>query len=306
MGITPQQALDCFASDDLVGIGMEADAVRRRLHPEGVVSYIVDRTLDYTGINDPAAIHAAVADTLDLGGTGIQMQGNPHAALTLDWFEQLFSGLKQRFPAVWLHCLSVSEVLALANTSGITLRDTIARLRDAGLDSIPGDARPSALTCPPEDWIGVHRAAHQLGLGTTATMTFGAGETPEQRVAHLETIRALQEETGGFTAFIPLSFQPSAAEREDRTREEPTSVEYLKILAISRMFLDNVPNIQSTWATQGLKVLQMGLRFGSNDVGSVMPEPGASTTEEELRRLIRDAGFRPAQRDTLYRTMFLN
>jgi cyclic dehypoxanthinyl futalosine synthase len=306
MGITPQQALDCFASDDLVGIGMEADAVRRHLHPEDVVTYIVDRTLDYTGITDPAAIYAAVADTLDMGGTGIQMQGDPAPALTLDWFEQLFSGLKQRFPAAWLHCLSVSEVLALVNTSGIPLRDTIARLRDAGLDSIPGDARPSALTCPPEDWISIHRTAHQLGLGTTATMTFGAGETAEQRVAHLETVRALQEETGGFTAFIPLSFQPSAVERENRTREEPTSVEYLKTLAISRMFLDNIPNTQSTWATQGLKVLQMGLRFGSNDVGSVMPEPGTSTTEEELRRIIRDAGFRPAQRDTLYRTMFLN
>jgi len=302
MGITLQQALDCFASDDLVGIGMEADAVRRRLHPEGVVTYSVDRTLDYGGVTDPAAVYEAVAATLETGGTGVLMQSDPQAGVTLDWFEQLFKGLKQRFPGVWLHCLSAAEVLALAQASGVGLRDTLARLRDAGLDSLPGGGSE----CAVQDWLNVHRTAHQLGLGTTATMVFGAGETPEQRVAQLETVRSLQEETGGFTAFIPLSFQPSAAERENRTREEPTSVEYLKTLAISRMFLDNVPNIQSTWATQGLKVLQMGLRFGSNDVGSVMPEAGAMTTEEELRRIIRDAGFRPAQRDTLYRTMFLN
>jgi cyclic dehypoxanthinyl futalosine synthase len=302
MGITRQQALDCFASDDLIGIGMEADAVRRSLHPENVVSYVIDRSITYP--NAPETIYAEVRDTADMGGTGILLQGDASSGLKLDWFEHLFIGIRQRFPEIWLHALSANEILAIAATSGVPLRDTIARLRDAGLNSIPGDFQSST-----EDWVRVHRTAHQLGLGTTAAMTFGAGETPEQRVSHLEIVRNLQEETGGFTAFIPWSFQPDAAALESRSQEEPTSVEYLKTLAISRMFLDNIANMQSSWSNQGLKVLQMALRFGGNDVGSVMLEsagPSNRSTEEELRRIIRDAGFKPVQRDTLYRTMFLN
>jgi len=269
-------------------------------------------------------IYDKIRETLEMGGTGVLMQGGIHPDLKIDWFERLFRGIKDRFPTIWLHCLSASEILAIAEYSELSLRDTIMRLRDAGLDSIPGGGaeilddevrhRIARLKCKTQDWVDVHRTAHSLGMRTTATMMFGVGENFEQRVNHFEVVRQLQEETGGFTAFIPWSFQPQNTALGGRGWEEATSVEYLKTLAVSRMYLDNIENVQSSWVTQGLKVLQMGLRFGGNDVGSVMLEEnvvkaaGTSncTTEEELRRIIRDAGFKPVQRDTLYRTMFLN
>jgi cyclic dehypoxanthinyl futalosine synthase len=327
---------------------MEADAVRRRLHPEGVVSYIIDRNINYTNfcteyctfcafyrplkgkmaaegyILDFETIYEKIRETEEMGGTGVLMQGGLHPDLKIDWFERLFRGIRERFPNIWLHCLSASEILAIAEYSELSLRDTIIRLRDAGLQSIPGGGaeildddvrhRIARLKCKTQDWVDVHRTAHELGMRTTATMMFGVGETFEQRVNHFEVVRKLQEETGGFTAFIPWSFQPNNTALGGRGWDEATSVEYLKTLAISRMYLDNIENVQSSWVTQGLKVLQMGLRFGGNDVGSVMLEEnvvkaaGTSncTTEEELRRIIRDAGFKPVQRDTLYRTMFLN
>src|SRR5579862_4029316 len=327
MSLTKAQALELFNSDDLIGLGMEADAVRRKLHPEGVVTYIIDRNINYTNfcteyctfcafyrplkgklasegyILDFETIYAKIAETIEMGGTGV---------------------LKQRVPQIWLHCFSASEILAIAEYSNLSVRDTIIRLRDAGLDSIPGGGaeilddevrhRIARLKCGTEDWLLVHRTAHQLGMRTTATMMFGVGETYEHRVNHFEQVRRLQEETGGFTAFIPWSFQPHNTALGGRGWDEATAVEYLKVLAISRLYLDNIENVQSSWVTQGLKVLQLGLRFGGNDVGSVMLEEnvvkaaGTSncTTEEELRRIIRDAGFKPVQRDTLYRTMFLN
>ena len=348
MPLTREQALDYFRSPDLIGLGFEADAVRRRLHPEGVVSYIIDRNINYTNfcteycnfcafyrplkgprakegyILDFETIYAKIAETVEMGGTGVLMQGGIHPDLKIDWFEGLFRGIKRRFPQIWLHCLSASEVLAIAEYSGLDLRTTIARLREAGLDSIPGGGaeilddevrfRIARLKCRTEDWVSVHRTAHELGMRTTATMMFGVGESFEQRVNHFEVIRRLQEETGGFTAFIPWSFQPKHTALGGRGWDEATSVEYLKVLAISRLYLDNIENVQASWVTQGLKVLELGLHFGGNDVGSVMLEEnvvraaGTSncTTEEELRRIIRDAGFKPVQRDTLYRTMFLN
>jgi len=347
MAISRAQALDYFESDDLIGLGMEADAVRRRLHPERVVTYIIDRNINYTNfcteyctfcafyrplkgpranegyILDFEKIYEKIAETLELGGTGVLMQGGIHPDLKIDWFESLFTGIKRRFPQIWLHCLSASEILAIAEYSELSLRDTIARLRDAGLDSIPGGGaeildddvrhRIARLKCKTQDWVDVHRTAHQLGMRTTATMMFGVGETFDQRINHFEVVRQLQEETGGFTAFIPWSFQPNHTALGGRGWEEATSVEYLKVLAISRLYLDNIDNVQASWVTQGLKVLELGLHFGGNDVGSVMLEEnvvkaaGTSncTTEEELRRIIRDAGFKPVQRDTLYRTMFL-
>jgi len=348
MPLTREQALDHFQSPDLIGLGFEADAVRRRLHPEGVVTYIIDRNINYTNfcteycnfcafyrpLKGPKAkegyilefekIYEKIAETLEMGGTGVLMQGGIHPDLKIDWFEGLFTGIKRRYPRIWLHCLSASEVLAIAEYSNLSLRDTIARLRDAGLDSIPGGGaeildddvrfRIARLKCRTEDWVSVHRTAHQLGMRTTATMMFGVGETFEQRINHFEVVRRLQEETGGFTAFIPWSFQPGNTALGGRGWDEATSVEYLKVLAISRLYLDNIENVQASWVTQGLKVLELGLHFGGNDVGSVMLEEnvvkaaGTSncTTEEELRRIIRDAGFKPVQRDTLYRTMFLN
>ena len=348
MSITREQALDYFHSDDLIGLGMDADAQRRKLHPEGVVTYIIDRNINYTNfcteyctfcafyrplkgkrasegyILDFETIYAKIAETLEMGGTGVLMQGGLHPDLKIDWFEKLLRGIRERFPSIWLHCLSASEILAIAEYSELSLHDTIMRLRDAGLQSIPGGGaeilddevrfKIARLKCRTEDWLAVHRTAHELGMRTTATMMFGVGETVEHRVNHFEQVRRLQEETGGFTAFIPWSFQPNNTALGGRGWDEATAVEYLKVLAISRLYLSNIENVQSSWVTQGLKVLQMGLRFGGNDVGSVMLEEnvvraaGTSncTTEEELRRIIRDAGFRPAQRDTLYTTLFLN
>jgi cyclic dehypoxanthinyl futalosine synthase len=327
MGITRKDALDCFESDDLIGIGMEADAVRRRLHPEGVVSYTIDGRIDYTKAANGAGFESIfegisenISKIVAIGGTGVMLQGEITPAHTIAWFDGLFRSIKKRFPALWLHCLSASEILAIADHSGLTVQDTIARLRDAGLDSIPGDdagilddavqhqgARTRGKT---EDWLAVHRAAHTLRMQTTATMAFGSGETFEHRMNHLEATRRLQEETGGFASFTPWSFSPQRFAPQSSAVsgfEEATAVEYLKTLAISRMYLDNVGNVQSNLETQGLKVLQMGLRFGGNDVGSVLLAKGAnSATEEQVRQVIRDAGFKPVQRDTLYRTMFLN
>jgi cyclic dehypoxanthinyl futalosine synthase len=312
MGITRQQALDCFASDDLIGIGMEADAVRRTLHPEGVVSYTIDRPLDCSNPDIDSLCNAAVP-SIEMGATGLHVLADTAQAATLDHYEALFREIKLRFPEVRLQGLSATEILALTAASGLTLSDTIQRLNSAGLDSIASSAiildddirhRITPHKCTTEQWLSVHRAAHQLGMTTAATMIFGLGETPDQRVHHLELIHALQQETGGFTDFTPLVY-----ERENPL-EEPTAVEYLKTLAISRLFLDNIANVQASWRTQSLKVLQMGLRFGGNDVGSVLLEehqskPGGAT-EEELRRIIREAGFKPVQRDTLYRTLYLN
>ena len=315
MGITRQQALDCFASDDLIGIGMEADAVRRSLHPEGVVSYTIDRSLDCTSTNH-LALYDEIRRTVDMGATGVLLHSGTQLHVQIDHFETLFGGIKKRYPEVWLHGLSATQVLALASSSQLSLGDTIARLHGAGLDSIGSSAvilndqirrQAAPDKCSTSDWISVHRTAHQLGLRTTATMVFGVGESVAQRIDHFEILRNLQQETGGFTSFTPLAHQAGDVPLDV---PEPTSVEYLKTLAISRLYLDNIENLQGSWATQGLKVLQMGLRFGGNDVGSVLLEehfgkPGGAT-EEELRRIIREAGFKPAQRDTLYRTMFLN
>ena len=309
MGITREDALDCFNSNDLIGIGMEADAVRRKLHPEGVVSYTIDGTIDYTA----PGIYNKIEEITTIGGTGITLQGAVVSDHTVPWFETLFADIRKRYPNLWLHSLSATEILAIAHQSGLTLRDTIARLQAAGLDSIPGndagildDAvhQGSGSKCTTADWTAVHRAAHSLGMRTTATMAFGSGETSVHRLNHLETVRQIQEETGGFASFTPWSFQQNHAVPGF---EEATAVEYLKTLAICRMFLDNIENVQSNLETQGLKVLQVALRFGGNDVGSVpLGQSTNAATEEQLRQVIRDAGFKPVQRDTLFRTMFLN
>jgi cyclic dehypoxanthinyl futalosine synthase len=343
--MTRAEALDLFQSDDLIGIGMAADALRRKLHPEGIVSYIIDRNINYTNVCTEYCsfcafyrpvghkegyilpmeeIFAKIQETVDLGGTGILMQGGLHPDLGIEWYEELFRSIRSRFPRVHLHCLSAPEVTNIADISKLSLRDTISRLRDSGLDSIPGGGaeilddgvrhRISRLKCSTQDWIDVHRTAHELGMRTTATMMFGCGETLEQRMNHLDIVRQIQSETGGFTAFIPWTFQRENTSLGRFVKEEATAVEYLKTLAISRLYLDNVQNVQSSWVTQGLKTCQLGLRFGGNDVGSIMIEENVVSqagahhraTEEDLRRMIRDAGFVPKQRDTLYRTYFVN
>jgi len=342
--MTREEAIGLFRDPDLVGIGMGADAVRRRLHPEGVVTYIIDRNINYTNfcteyctfcafyrpmghaegyILSHETILEKIQETIDLGGTGVLMQGGLHPDLKIEWYEDMLRAVKRRF-RIHLHCFSSPEIVNIAEVSGLSLRDTIARLRDAGLDSIPGGGaeildddvrrRISRLKCTTDEWVEVHRVAHQLGMRTTATMMFGAGETIEQRVNHLEIVRRLQQETGGFTAFIPWTFQRANTSLGAFVKEEATAVEYLKTLAICRLYLENIENVQASWVTQGLKTCQIGLRFGGNDVGSIMIEENVVSaagahhraSEEELRRIIRDAGFVPKQRDTLYRTLFLN
>jgi cyclic dehypoxanthinyl futalosine synthase len=342
--ITRAQAIDLFKSGDLIGIGMEADAVRRKLHPEGVVSYIIDRNINYTNtcteycsfcafyrplghaegyLHPKEVIFAKIQETLDLGGTGILMQGGLHPELKIEWYEDLLRSIKARFN-IWCHCFSAPEICNISKVSGITIRETLARLRDAGLDSLPGGGaeilddtvrhRISRLKSSVKDWVDVHRTCHSLGIYTTATMMFGAGETIEERMNHFDLVRQMQEESGMFTAFIPWSFQRENTSLGRFVKEEATAVEYLKMLALSRIYLDNIRNIQSSWVTPGLKTCQLGLRFGGNDVGSIMIEENVVSaagahhraSEEELRRLIRDAGFVPKQRDTLYRTYFLN
>jgi len=339
-----QEAIDMYQSDDLIGIGMAADQVRRKLHPHGVVSYIIDRNINYTNfcteycsfcafyrpmghnegyVHPKEVIFDKIRETLDLGGTGILMQGGLHPDLGIEWYEDLLREIKKRFD-IWCHCFSAPEIVNIAKVSGLSLRDTLLRLRDAGLDSLPGGGaeildddvrrRISRLKSSVNDWIEVHRACHSIGMRSTATMMFGTGETIEQRMNHFDTVRQIQEETGGFTAFIPWSFQRENTSLGRFVKEEATAVEYLKMLALSRLYFENIENIQSSWVTPGLKTCQLGLRFGGNDVGSIMIEENVVSaagthhcaTEEELRRLIRDAGFIPKQRDSLYRTYFLN
>jgi cyclic dehypoxanthinyl futalosine synthase len=342
--MTRAEAIDLFRSDDLVGLGMAADQVRRKLHPEGVVSYIIDRNINYTNfcteycsfcafyrppgheegyLHPQEVIFDKIRETISLGGTGILMQGGLHPDLKIEWYEDLLRGIKQRFE-IWCHCFSAPEIVNIAEVSGLSLHDTLARLRDAGLDSVPGGGaeildddvrrRISRLKCSTEEWVDVHRTCHELGIRTTATMMFGTGETIEQRMNHFDLVRQIQESTGGFTAFIPWAYQRENTSLGNFVKQEATAVEYLKMLALSRLYLENIVNIQSSWVTPGLKTCQLGLRFGGNDVGSIMIEENVVSaagahhraSEEELRRLIRDAGFIPKQRDTLYRTYYLN
>jgi len=342
--MTRAEAIDLFRSDDLVGLGMAADQFRRKLHPEGVVSYIIDRNINYTNfcteycsfcafyrppgheegyVHSQEVIFEKIRETISLGGTGILMQGGLHPDLKIEWYEDLLRGIKQRFE-IWCHCFSAPEIVNIAEVSGLSLHDTLARLRDAGLDSVPGGGaeildddvrrRISRLKCTTQEWVDVHRTCHALGIRTTATMMFGTGETIEQRMNHFDLVRRIQEDTGGFTAFIPWAYQRENTSLGNFVKQEATAVEYLKMLALSRLYLENILNIQSSWVTPGLKTCQLGLRFGGNDVGSIMIEENVVSaagahhraSEEELRRLIRDAGFIPKQRDTLYRTYYLN
>jgi cyclic dehypoxanthinyl futalosine synthase len=296
MPISPEQALDCFSSDDLIGIGMEADAIRRRLHPEAAVTYTVDAVID-----PRTPIQPQVEASVESGATGLILQ-TPEG-LELAAIESLLRSIRDAAPALRIQALSAPEVVRLAHDTNLAPDEVLLRLQAAGLDTLPG----SGASCTePGAWLAIHRAAHHAGIFTTAEMLFGAGETMQGRVAYLESLRTLQSETNGFVAFT-LTSAPSPTGRD---LDDPTAVEYLKTLAICRMVLDNIPHIQTSAHHQGLKVLQMSLRFGANDAGSVHPitisHHSQDASEEEIRRIIRDAGFRPAKRDTLFRILFLD
>ncbi|HXA56113.1 MAG TPA: cyclic dehypoxanthinyl futalosine synthase [Candidatus Acidoferrum sp.] len=340
MSLTPQEALDLFNSDDLVGIGMAANEVRRKKTDPRVATYQIDRNINYTnfcteycsfcafyrplGAKDGyilplETIYQKIEEMLELGGTGVLLQGGLHPDLRIEFYENMLRSLKERFPQVHLHCFSAPEITCIAEVSGLSLRETIARLRDAGLQSIPGGGaeilddeirgRISRLKCASDEWEATHRTAHALGMRTTATMMFGCGEEYRHRVNHLERLRRIQQDTGGFTAFIPWIFAPEHTPLGKKV-QETTAFDYLKTLAISRLYLDNIDHIQSSWLTPGIKICQVGLQFGADDVGSILIEENVvyaagvrnRTNENELRRIISDAGYMPAQRDTLYRS----
>jgi cyclic dehypoxanthinyl futalosine synthase len=261
-------------------------------------------------------IHEKIRETIDLGGTAIMMQGGLHPDLGITWYEDLFRSIKGRFD-ITIHSLSAPEIVYIAKVSGLTVTETLRRLKAAGLDSLPGGGaeilvdRIREQLAPgkanTKEWLGVMREAHKQGIPGTATMMFGSVESLEDRVAHLRAVRDLQDETGGFRAFIPWSFQSGRTELQGST-QPATAVEYLTTLAVSRLYLDNVPHIQASWVTQGIKIGQVALRFGADDLGSIMIEENVVTAtgltvqanEADLIRAIRDAGFEPAQRRTDY------
>jgi cyclic dehypoxanthinyl futalosine synthase len=336
--ISRLEAVDLFKAD-IYEVGPRADVIRQEKHPDNIVSYIIDRNINYTNLCNAYCTFCAfyrppgdkeggyvlpnevifkkIEETIALGGTGILLQGGDNPDLPMDYYKTLLREIKRRYK-IHTHCFSAPEIVNLAHVAHLSIEDTLKRLMDAGLDSIPGggaeildDAvrkRISPLKCTTDEWLNVHRIAHSLGMRTTATMMFGCGETLEQRVNHFERIRNLQDEYGGFTAFISWPFQPDHTPLGKKYSRKTTALEYLMNQSISRIFLDNVDNIQSSWVTMGPGTGQLGLRFGANDVGSIMIEENVvsaagttfRTTEAELRSMITAAGFVPMQRSTLY------
>jgi cyclic dehypoxanthinyl futalosine synthase len=340
--IDDAEALALLESRDLVSVGRAANEVRNRKAPADRITFIVDRNLNYTNIcytdcdfcafyRRPGdaregyllpkpVIFKKIEETLAIGGTGLLMQGGHHPDLGIDYYEDLFRSIKARYP-IHLHALSPPEVQHIARRSKLSIPDTLTRLRDAGLDSIPGGGgeilvdRVREIIAPKKtktnEWLNVMRHAHRLGMSTTATMMYGHVETVADRVEHMRRIRELQDETGGFRAFISWTFQNDGNRLAGKVAREdmPTSFDYLLTQAVSRIYLDNVPHIQSSWVTQGMKIGQVALGFGADDLGSVMIEENVvsaagttyRTSTDELVHLIKSIGKTPVQRDTLYR-----
>jgi cyclic dehypoxanthinyl futalosine synthase len=334
--LSDEDAVSLLESNDLIPLGQAANYIRLKKNPEPIVTYIVDRNINYTNVcvsgcrfcaffrleGEQGAyvltdeqIGEKIAETLELGGSQILMQGGLHPEFTLTWYERLISNIKSKHN-IHIHAFSPPEIIHIANLSGVSVGDTIRRLKDAGLDSIPGGGAEiladrarsiaSPNKCSADEWIDVMRVAHKQGLRTTATMMFGHVETLAERVQSLRRIRDLQDETGGFTAFIPWTFQPDNTALNVEAKSG--GFDYLRTLAVSRLYLDNVDNIQSSWVTQGPNIAQMSLYFGANDMGSTMMEENVVAsagvsfrmTEKDIRRLIEDAGMIPKQRNMRY------
>jgi cyclic dehypoxanthinyl futalosine synthase len=335
--ISGADALQLYRDAPLPLLGELADGVRSRKHPDGVVTYIIDRNVNYTNVCVARCNFCAfyrpvgssegyvlgfdevfrkIDETIALGGVQLLLQGGHNPDLPLEWYEDLFRAVKQRYPSFKLHALSPPEVIHLTRMTKLSVAQVIDRLIAAGLDSIPGggaeilvDRVRKLLNCygkaTADEWLGVMREAHRKGLRTTATMMYGHVETVEERIEHLLRLREVQDETGGFTAFITWSYQP---EHTELGGGEATGVEYLRMLALARLVLDNFPSLQASWVTQGGKVGQLSLAYGSNDMGSVMIEEnvvraaGAAycMDEVEIVRNIENAGFVAKRRNMHY------
>ncbi|MCC9654929.1 cyclic dehypoxanthinyl futalosine synthase [Rhodopirellula halodulae] len=335
--LTPAEGVTLLESHDLAAIGAAAEKVSRAKHPEPYRTYNVDRNINYTNVCTAVCDFCAfyrgpksdegyvlprevllqkIQETVDLGGNQILLQGGLHPKYKLDWYEEMLGDIKSRFPDVNVHGFSPPELHHFTKVNKLPLREVLSRLKDAGLGSVPGGGaeilndrvraeitRGKVMT---DDWLNVMRVWHELGGVSSSTMMFGHVETLEERVEHLERLRSLQDETGGFTAFICWTFQPDNTEM-DHIRPMG-SFEYLKMLAVSRLYLDNIPNLQSSWVTQGLKIGQMALMFGANDMGSLMIEENvvaeAGTVHylslQQIREAIEELGFIARQRDVHY------
>lgn len=322
-----------FADAGLLELGEAADAVRRQKHPEEIVTFLIDRNINYTNIcrnqcsfcafyrpkGHPEAyvlsgeeIEKKIQETVQLSGTQVMLQGGINPDLTIEYYTKMFSGIKDKFN-IRIHSLSPPEIAYIAESSGMTLAETLQELMNAGLDSLPGGGaevlvdrvrqKISPKKISASQWLEVMEEAHRLNLRTTATMMFGTVETVEERILHLQKIRDLQDKTGGFMSFIPWTFQPGNTPLGGKPA---SSLEYLRTLAISRLFLDNFSNVQGSWVTQGKDIGQLCLSFGANDLGSIMIEENVVRaagishrfTVEEMVALIQKAGKVPAQRDT--------
>ena len=335
--LTPAEGIQLTQCNDLAMLGAAANAVTRRLHPESFRTYNIDRNINYTNVCTAVCDFCAfyrgpksdegyvlersellkkIEETVALGGDQILMQGGLHPKYKLDWYEEMLSDIKSHFPQLNVHGFSPPEIFHFTKLNNCSLEEVLSRLKAAGLGSLPGggaeilvDRVRSEITrgkVMTDDWLDVMRVWHQLGGRSSATMMFGHVETLEERIEHLERLRQLQDETGGFTAFICWTFQPDNTQMSDVT--PAGSFEYLKMQAIARLYLDNIANIQSSWVTQGLKVGQLSLVYGANDMGSLMIEENvvaeAGTvhylTLDQMRSAISDLGFTPRQRNVHY------
>jgi len=322
-------------TDDLLLLGSLADLVRQRKHPNRIVTFNIGRNINYTNVcwvrckfcafyrvpgheegytlTDDEVLEKC-RELVDLGGREILIQGGLNPKLKIDYYEHLFRTIKAAFPVIDIHGLSSAEINYVAHISRLSLEDTLIRLRAAGMNTIPGagemlvdDIREqiAPLKEKTEKWVHLMRTAHRLGIRSSATMVYGWGETPAQRLEHMQVVRDLQDETGGFTAWISWSFQPDGTELGGT---KASGWDYLRNTAVSRLFLDNIPNLQASWVTQGPKLAQIALGYGLNDFGSTMMEENVVSPTgtnflmqvDEIRRLIRQAGYEPRVRDTLY------
>jgi cyclic dehypoxanthinyl futalosine synthase len=334
--LTFDEGVALFECNNLPKLGRAANAVTLRLHTEPYRTFNIDRNINYTNVcaavcdfcafyrksGDADAyvlsreeLYQKIDETLALGGDQILLQGGNHPSLRIEWYEELFRDLKAKYPSLNLHALSASEIWHIHKLCKLPLREVLVRLKAAGMGSLPGGGAEiltervrAALTVNKvmtEEWLEVHREWHRLGGRSTCTMMFGHVETIAERVEHFQRLRQLQDETGGFTAFICWTFQPG-----HKMADHPAagSFEYLKTQAIARLYLDNIPNIQSSWVTQGLKIGQLALLYGANDMGSLMIEENvvaaAGTvhhlTLEQIKRAIRELGYEPRQRNVFY------